>query len=321
MLKPILKGLSAIFFILIAFAVYVYSTDIPYYDVSTIEYVAQSSPKSIERGEKLTSMLCASCHLNRETGKLTGIKMIEAPPEFGEIYSQNITQDKTYGIGNWSDGELLYLLRTGIKKNGQYAPPYMAKLPKMADEDIDAIISFLRSDHEMVKADSTKDTPSKPSFLTKLLSRVAWKPFPMPKAKTYVPDSSNTTEFGKYLANNLECFSCHSADFKTNDFLKPESSKGYFGGGNKPLDEKGRVMLTPNLTPDKETGIGNWSKEKFVKAVKYGIKEGEPALSYPMAPYSRLSDYEVGAIFEYLKTIPPIKNKVERSIYDDSFEL
>ena len=316
-LKPFLIGLSAILFILVVFAIYVYSSEIPYYDVSTIEYEAKSSPKSIERGKKLTTMLCANCHLNRETGKLTGIKMTDAPPEFGEIYSQNITQDKTYGIGNWSDGELLYLLRTGVKKNGQYSPPYMAKLPTMADEDLDAIISFLRSDNEMVKADATKDTPTKPSFLTKLLSRIAWKPLPLPKAKIYVPDSSNTKELGRYLANNLECFSCHSADFKTNNFLIPESSEGYFGGGNKPLDMQGRIMLTANLTPDKETGIGNWTKEKFVKAVKYGIKENEPALSYPMMPYSRLNDYEVEAIFEYLKTIPPIKNKIERSIYDN----
>lgn len=64
----------------------------------------------------------------------------------GKIYSQNITQDSTYGIGNWTDAELLYLLRTGIKKDGQYIPPYMAKLTVTSDQDINAIISFLRSD-------------------------------------------------------------------------------------------------------------------------------------------------------------------------------
>jgi hypothetical protein len=58
------------------------------------------------------------------------------------------------------------------------------------------------------------------------------------------------------------------------------------------------------------------SKEAFIKAVKYGLKEGEPALTYPMMPYLQLTDKEAGAIYEYLQTIPPIKNKVERSIYD-----
>ncbi|WP_216593764.1 cytochrome c [Flavihumibacter sp. ZG627] len=112
----------------------------------------------------------------------------------------------------------------------------------------------------------------------------------------------------------MECFSCHSADFKTNDFLVPELSEGYFGGGNKPLNEEGKVMPTPNLTPDKATGIGNWSEEKFVKALKSGIKDGEAALRYPMKPYPELTDKEAAAIYKYLMSIPSISNKVERNL-------
>ncbi|RXP44524.1 cytochrome c [Lutibacter sp. HS1-25] len=296
--------------------VYIGMSDIPSYEVQKIEFEVKSTPESIERGKNLTMMLCANCHLNKETGKLTGKKLLEAPTEFGDIYSQNITQDKKYGIGEWTNGELLYLFRTGIKRNGQYSPPYMAKLPNMADEDINAIISFLKSDNPMVVEDSTPDTPPAPSFLTKLLCRIAFKPFPMPTEKIALPDTNNKVELGKYLAYNLECFSCHSSDFKTNNFLEPELSKGYFAGGNKPLDEEGRVKFTPNLTPDKETGIGNWSKDDFVNAVKYGIKKGENALTNPMTPYTQLSDQEAEAIFAYLQTIPPIKNKVERSVYN-----
>lgn len=309
-------GIFLILVVIGASFAYVGFSDIPSYEIVKVNHQVISTPKSIERGEKLVSMLCAGCHLDYETRKLIGKKMMDAPTEFGTIYSQNITQDIEYGIGNWSDGELIYLLRTGIKKDGQYSPPYMAKLPNMADEDIDAIISFLRSNHSMVLADGTPDYPSEPSLLTKLLSRVAFKPFPMPTAKIELPDSTNQLELGKYLAVNLECFSCHSADFKTNDFLNPSLSVGYFAGGNKPLNNEGLVMNTPNLTPDEETGIGNWSKSQFVKAVKYGQKEGETALQYPMQPYTQLSDYEAGAIYEYLKTIPAIQNKVERSVYN-----
>ncbi|MEQ8219189.1 MAG: c-type cytochrome [Arenibacter sp.] len=295
--------------------IFIGANDIPSYKVEKIDFKVNSSPVAIARGEKLAVMLCASCHLNHRTNKLTGQKMMDAPPEFGEIYSQNITQDKTYGIGDWTDGELVYLLRTGIKRDGKYSPPYMAKLPHMADQDINAIISFLRSDHPMVKADPTPDVPPKPSLLTKILCRVAFKPLPMPTQAIPLPNADDSVELGKYLAHNLDCFSCHSADFKTNDFLNPELSDGYFGGGNKPLNLQGRVMLTSNLTPDKETGIGNWNKEDFVNALKYGQIKGEKALTYPMLPYSQLTDAEAGAIFEYLQTIPPIKNKVERSIY------
>jgi len=192
----------------------------------------------------------------------------------------------------------------------------MAKLPKMADEDINAILSFLQSNNSMVTPDDSPDTPSDPSLLTKILCRVAFKPFTFPSEKIEMPDTNNKVELGKYLAQNLDCFSCHSADFKTNNFLAPELSKGYFAGGNKPLDLQGRIMLTPNLTPDNETGIGSWTKEEFVNAVKYGMKKGKKALQYPMMPYTQLSDMEAESIFEYLQTIPGIKNKVERSIYE-----
>ncbi|MEL0455722.1 cytochrome c [Flavobacteriaceae bacterium SZ-1-7] len=319
-MKKILKilgiGIAIIVGFVGIFLLYIGLTDIPSYEVKQVDFHAESTPESIERGKKLAMMLCANCHMNTETRKLTGKRMLDAPPEFGEIYSQNITQDKQYGIGEWTDGELVYLLRTGIKKNGQYSPPYMAKLPTMADEDINAIISFLKSDDPMVTASAVPDTPTQPSFLTKLLCRVAFKPFPMPDKTIEMPNPNNAVELGKYLAHNLDCFSCHSADFKTNNYMDPTLSEGYFGGGNKPLDEQGRVMLTQNLTSDKETGIGNWVKEDFINAVKYGLKKGENALRYPMAPYTQLTDEEAGAIYEYLQTIPPIKNNVERSVYN-----
>jgi mono/diheme cytochrome c family protein len=251
--------------------------------------------------------------LNHETGALTGHLMAEAPKEFGKVYSQNITQDSTYGIATWTDGELMYLFRTGIKRDGQYAPPWMAKMPNMADEDIASIIAFLRSGEPMVAAAHVPDQPCEPSFLAKMLANFAFKPLPMPEHKIEMPDTNNAVELGKYLVENLDCFSCHSADFKTNDYLHPEKSVGYLAGGNKPLDQNGMPMLTQNLTPDDETGIGKWTEERFVTALKTGIMEGQPALRYPMVPFVQLTDQEAKSIYAYLRTVPPIKNKVQRS--------
>ena len=294
-----------------AFYTFITVRGIPSYEVNIIEDHVQSTPERVERGAKLASVLCASCHINRQTGRLSGKPMLEAPKEFGPIHSPNITKDMENGIGSWTDGELEYLLRTGIKRDGVYAPPYMAKLPHMADEDLYSIIAFLRSDHPMVDADPAPSIPSEPSFLTKFLCFVAFKPFLMPEEFIDMPDTNNAVEFGKYLTTNLECFSCHSTDFKTNNYLNPEQSEGYFGGGNKPLNEEGEVVLTQNLTPH-ETGIGNWTKDSFIQALKYGRKEGEPALRYPMLPYTQLTDKEAGAIYEYLMTIPPIDNLIRR---------
>ena len=160
------------------------------------------------------------------------------------------------------------------------------------------------------------DQPCEPSFLSKFLSTVAFKPLPMPDHKIEMPDSNNTIEFGKYLVYNLECISCHSADFKTNDALNPEKSAGFLGGGNKTLNTKGQVVVTQNLTPDEETGLGKWTEERFIKALKTGIMENEPALRYPMMPYIQLTDQEAKAIYAYLRTVPPLKNSVPRSKFN-----
>ena len=316
-MKRILRlSLLILISIVVLFILKIAIQGIPSYEVVTLEYSINSSPEKIERGKKLALMLCANCHRNPETGNLTGSLMLDAPPEFGKIYSQNITNDKQYGIGGWTDGELLYLLRTGIKRDGTYSPPYMAKLPKMSDDDIESIIAFLRSDDKMVQADPTPDQPVEPSFLTKFLCQVAFKPLPMPEQPIPMPDTTDQVALGKYYAQNLECFSCHSADFKTNDFLNPEKSEGYFGGGNKPLNRKGQVILTSNLTPH-ETGINKYTEEEFIKTLRFGLMKDQNPLRYPMVPYPHLTEYEAGAIFKYLKTIEPIDNKIERQFYDN----
>ena len=82
---------------------------------------------------------------------------------------------------------------------------------------------------------------------------------------------------------------------------------------SKPLDLEGNVMLTQNISSHPDFGIGSMSENNFVNLVKYGIKEGEPAMRYPMLPYSRLSDDEVKAIYAYLMTTTPVEYDVPRS--------
>ncbi len=312
-IKYLLILLAIILVAGLSFSGFIQIRGVPTYEIEQLDYTVESTPDKLIRGEKLVSMLCKNCHYNQETNAFTGKHLSDIPTEFGKIYSQNITQDETYGIGNYTDGELLYLLRTGIKKNGQYTPPYMSKLPHMSDEDIESIIAFIRSDDPMVAAASIPSQPCEPSFLVKFLCFVAFKPLKFPESSISPPDSSNKVELGKYLVYNLECYACHSADFKTLNQMQPELSEGFLGGGNKPLDLEGNVLLTQNLTPDKETGIGNWTEQQFVRAVKYGLKEGEHALRYPMMPYVQLTDHEAQSIFSYLQTVPPIKNDVMRS--------
>lgn len=87
-------------------------------------------------------------------------------------------------------------------------------------------------------------------------------------------------------------------------------------GGNKPLNMEGQIIATSNLTPHKTSGIGNWTEEQFIKAVKFGLVENDRALRFPMLPFVYLTDYEIASMYAYLKTLPPVDNKVPRVFYD-----
>ena len=296
------------------FAAFVAIRGVPNYTPEEFSLTVKSSPERIERGRQLSAMLCDDCHMDFNTRKLTGRKMDEIS-QFGAVYSKNITQHPEYGIGKWTDGQLAYLLKTGVKPDGSFLP-IMAKLQKMSDEDLQSIIAFLRSDHAAVQADNTRQPASKYSFLAKFLTTIkAIKPMPFYKSVPE-PDTTNQVKWGEYVAlYRVECYTCHSADFTTVDFINPEKSDGFFGGGNKFKMPDGSVIYSRNLTMDEETGIGRKTEEDFLKAVKTGVLPGDqPGTRPPMKPYSYLTDGEVSAIYAYLKTIPKVSNRVERNV-------
>lgn len=305
--------LGMVILVLIAFALYVNVRGIPHYKAEDPGITIPPDSAMAVNGKRLASMLCKDCHYNPATDKFTGMNMTDAATEaFGTIYSQNITQDKEYGIGNWTDGQLLWLFRTGILRNGRYAPPYMPKLPHMSDYDIQSIIVFLRSNDPWVAPAAVPDTQPVVSFLTKFLSAVAFKPLPYPTAPIAGPDTTNAVALGKYIVTGmLDCYPCHSADFKTMNVAEPEKSEGFLGGGNLVgVNHEGQKMQSANITPDKETGIGSWTADEFVKCIRYGQKPDGTQLSFPMVPLPQLTENEARAIYAYLMQVPAIKNKV-----------
>jgi mono/diheme cytochrome c family protein len=302
------------------FLAYVQVDGIPKFAPGKIDLKVEVTPERVARGKHFASTLCAECHMNPTTRQLTGKVLLEAPPEFGKIVSKNITQHPEKGIGSWTDGELAYLIRTGIRKDGQYIPPYMAKLPHLADEDLYSIIAFLRSDDPWVKA-ADVDPPGKtePSFLTKMLSHLAFRPLPYPTEKISAPAATDKVAYGRYLTLGFECFTCHSGDFKKMNVMQPEKSYLYLGGGNMMPDLDGHMIPTPNLTPDEETGIGRWSEAEFIKALKQGFRPNGTLIRFPMSLFSELSDDEASAIYAYLRTVPKISHaipKVDTAVAD-----
>lgn len=315
-MKKALKILGVLLGVIVLVAAtgasYIHFSGIPTYDKPKIpEITVKITPERIAKGQKVASMLCVQCHSN-DNNSLVGKELIDIVPAFGKIYSMNITMDNEKGIGNWTDGELIYFLRTGVRKNGSYAPPYMPKFPLISDEDMNSIVAWLRTESHSTKASSEEAPESKPSFLVKFLSHVAFKPLPYPEKPIEQPDTNDQIAWGKYLANGqYACYDCHSANFKTNNNLEPEKSEGFYGGGNPLIDMDRNEIRARNISPDGETGIGNWTEEDFITAMQTGKRKNGKQFRYPMMPYTRLTNGELKAIYAYLKTVPKIKNKLE----------
>jgi hypothetical protein len=298
----------------LGFFLFIEIRGIPKFEAKVPDVKIKPDSAMVANGGRLAKMLCKECHYNPATGKLSGAFMPDAA-SFGKIWSRNITQDKENGIGDWSDGQIMYLLRTGIKRDGNYAPPYMVKLVHMSDYDVKSIISWLHSNDPLVQPASNPDTTSQPNFLAKFLCFVAFKPVPYPTEEIKGPDTTNMVEYGKYVVNGkIECWACHSKSFSAMNIEQPTLTEGYMGGGNPIPDIHGNTVISANLTPDLETGIGNWTEEQFIKAVKFGIRPDGSTNRYPMTPFTLMTDYEAKCILAYLKTLKPIKNKIERNI-------
>jgi mono/diheme cytochrome c family protein len=116
-------------------------------------------------------------------------------------------------------------------------------------------------------------------------------------------------ERGKYLVAISGCTDCHTPGH----FLGHPDGTRYLGGSDVGFGAPGMgVFVGPNLTPDKETGLGTWSAQQIVTAITAG-KRPDGRMLVPMMPWrglSVLTTPDALAIAAYLKSLPPVSNKV-----------
>jgi len=279
-----------------------------YFDTTKDNFTSHSNPTSVQNGKNLTHNICGGCHYDHEMKKFIGKPMHDLPGIGGKLFSANLTQSVSNGIPpKYSDAELFYLLKTGIAKNGKFMP-YMIK-PMMADEDINDVIAYLRSnDADVAPADTTVGL-SHINFLGKMFIRIAsHKPAPYNKGVAR-PDENNAAEYGRYLVAVVGCFHCHSSSILKVDYVYPENSKGYMTGGMRLKSTNGKIRSV-NLTPDNETGIGTFTLADFTNAVREGLAPGGRKLRVPMPKFKDLTDKQVQAIYTYLRTLAPVHHRV-----------
>ena len=266
------------------------------YPTGKIDYHASNA--SVAEGRRMAMMTCGPCHYNPSTNDFSGKQMNDIPGFVGKIYASNITQDLKAGIGEYTEGELQYLIRTGISRTGRLLP-FMQR-PNMADDDLKNIIAFLKSDDALVKPNARVPGKTDYSIVGKLAVGTATA-LPYHSNEIKKPENDQLA-LGRYLVDNLACFHCHSKSFVSLDMINPEKSKGYLHGGNKMKNAAGRKVKSPNLT-FQEKGMKNWTVEEFKRAIIEGINKEEGIIAYPMPMFPELTDEEVLSIYVYLKSV------------------
>lgn len=282
------------------------------------EITLEKTPERIERGRYLANAVtvCVDCHSTRDWSKFSGpIK----PGTFGAggeifnremgfpgvFYSKNITP---YGIGDWTDGELLRAVVDGVNKNGESLFPVMDyhNFGKMDREDIYSILAYIRT----LEPKTSTIPPREIDFPVNFLINT------MPKKAEFSkrPPVTDEIAYGKYLITSAGCITCHSQKDKGATIPGTE-----FGGGMQFI-QPGGVVTAPNITFDAETGL-TMTREDFIARFKMyedssfvlpDVPQGELVTPMPWTNYSQMTPEDLGAIYAHLKSIKPIKNQVER---------
>jgi hypothetical protein len=287
----------------------------PYPDIT-----ARLDSALIARGEYLAfgPSHCATCHvpMDKIRDVENGLKMpliggweMELPG-LGTFRAPNITPDPETGIGRYSDQEIARLLRHGVKPNGRTMLPFMP-YQNMSDEDLTAIISFLRSQEPV------KNVVPPSEFYTVGKALVAFGVL-KPEGPTTAPPArvpiEPTAAYGKYVVHTLaNCRGCHTEmDLNTGQYIGTDlAGKNMF-----PPDHfsGGYAYMAPNLTPCPETGIiAHWSEDQFISRFRAGrVYEGS---HMPWGAFSRLDTVELRAVYAYLQSLDPVHNPIEKIVY------
>jgi len=322
-MKKILK-LTVILLVLIVGAGFIFvgyivkfKPNIPVEDLK-IEY----TPERIERGKYLAHNVsqCIDCHSSRDWQKFSapvipgtegkGGEPFDRSQGFpGNYYAPNLTP---FHLKDWSDGEIFRAITAGVSKDGRPLFPVMPYpyYGKMDREDIYSIIAYLRTlptlENNVPASESTfpmniiiHTIPAKPEFSLK-------------------PPPTDKINYGKYLTTASACIECHTPA-KRGQIIE---DLAFSGGRYFPI--RGGVIASANITPDKETGIGNWTEEIFVERFKMfdqiahttnnQVKDGEFNTIMPWVKYGGMTRADLGSIFAYLQTLKPIPNKITKNV-------
>lgn len=289
----------------------------------------------VTRGRYLVNNVaqCAFCHTpllpdgTRDSARLFAgdpclVDVVPEDPSVGCLPSRNLTPHAT-GLRNRSDAEIKAMLRDGVRPDGKAMAgvmPYWV-FHNMTDGDLDAIVAYLRTLTPVENMIPARQPP--------------WDGLPAPTPPLdpagipAPPDDHPQREramHGRYLATMAGlCVDCHTPDLPPNDpqaFLIVDRTRLFQGNRVFPSFALGLpsppyppVVLTANLTPDRDTGIGRYTVADLVRLMRTGKDlEGKYLCAAthggPTSPYAALEDGDVEDIAIYLLSLAPVASPV-----------
>jgi mono/diheme cytochrome c family protein len=266
----------------------------------------------IARGEYVFHAAgCFACHTDEKGGgeRLAGGRPLVTP--LGTFYAPNITSDPTHGIGRWSEADFVRALTQGLAPDGSpYYPafPYTA-YAGMRAEDLRALWAYLRG----VPAVARPNRPHElPWYLRWRVVNWPWRwLYFTPGAFAEDPTRDPVWNRGAYIARALShCGECHTP---RNLLGGLDPGRHYAGASEGP--QGGAV---PNITPDRDTGIGRWRVADLAYFLSSGATPDGDYTGGLMAEVvehgtAHLTESDRLAVATYVRSLPPIHNPVTRA--------
>ena len=249
------------------------------------------------------------CHTAKGEPTNAGGRPLKTP--FGTFYGTNITPDPTHGIGKWTDKQLIDGIRLGIRPDGSVMSPVMPypAFSGMSDVDVTALVAYLRH----LPAVAKENPPHKLSIPFMGAAMRLWRLLFFTPTTAPLQSPVEGIARGRYISDHLaHCQECHT----------PRTWSGtldlsrYLAGNQDGVDGE----VTPNITPDNDTGVGEWSEDDMVSLLKSGFLpnmdnvQGLMALvidGVPEGGYKDMTDEDALAVARYLKSVPPVVHRIE----------
>lgn len=263
---------------------------------SSIAVASADQSELIKRGEYLAiAGDCGACHSDEGKAAFSGGHPIVSP--LGTIYSTNITPSLSAGIGNYTEQQFADALRKGVRGDGSQlypAMPYTA-YATLTDEDVSALYAYFM--HGVKAVDTHPQATALPFPFNLRFSMAAWNLLFL-NEKPFTPDSAHSAEWnrGAYLVNGLaHCSTCHTP----RNFLMAEKQDQALSGASL------GTWYAPNITPDSQHGIGNWSRQMLAEYLmtghtSNGATAGGPMLEAIDKSFSRMTPEDINAMAAYL---------------------